>query len=338
MPEQDADIERLRAGLASGGAGLRVLIHASDPGPAEGVLAAALPGADLICHDSYDGVAELLQRSRPELCLSYRFGPGYPRAPLVEGPHAPAYLHVAGTGFDHLLPFDPDRLLVCNSAGFQAPVMADYALAAIYAINLDLSHFHAQQARRDWTGRMLRSAEGQHAVILGTGPIGAAIARRLTAAGLQVTGISRSGQAHPDFARVEPVGGLAAVAAAADHLVIALPLTETTQGLVSAHILAALPAGAGVVNLARGGIVDEGALLARLRDGNLRGAVFDVFATEPLPPDDPLWHAPGMTVTPHSASLFDGWEAAAARVFADNLDRLALGEAPLNRVDPARGY
>ena len=110
MPEQDADIERLRAGLSTGGAGLRVLIDASVPGPAESVLAAALPGADLICHDSNDGVAELLQRSQPEFCLSYRFGPGNPRAPLVEGPHAPASLPVAGTGVDHLLPFDPDRL------------------------------------------------------------------------------------------------------------------------------------------------------------------------------------------------------------------------------------
>ena len=338
MPEQDADIERLRAVRSAGGAGLRVLFHASNPGPAESVLAAALPWAGLICHDSHDGVAELLQRSPPGFCLSCRFGPGYPRAPLVEGPHAPACLPVAGTGFNHLPLFDSDRLPVCNSAGFQAPVMADYALAAIYSINLDLAHFHAQQARRDWTGRMPRSAEGQHAAILGTGPIGAAVARKLTATGLQITAISRSGRAHPEFARVQPVDGLAAVAAAADHVVIAIPLAEATRGLASAHILAAMPAGAEVVNLTRGGIVDEGTLLAGLRGGNLRGAVFDVFATEQLPSDYPLWHAPGMIVTPHAASLFDRWAAAMAWVFADNLDRQARGEAPLNRVDPARGY
>ena len=92
------------------------------------------------------------------------------------------------------------------------------------------------------------------------------------------------------------------------------------------------------MNLARGGIVDEAALARALRSGHLRGAVFDVFATEPLPADSPLWEAPAMIVTPHSSALFDGWEAAAAAPFCENLARLARGAAPLNRVDPGRGY
>jgi len=334
----DAALARLGAALARGGEGLRVLIHARDPEPAARVVAAAAPRLEVVVHRSYDGIAELLAETRPDLCLSYRFGPGYPRAPLVAGPDAPAYLHVAGTGFDHLLPFDPARVLVCNSAGFQAPVMADYALAAVYAVNLRLDRFARQQARRDWAGHLLRGAEGQHALVLGTGPIGAAIARRLAAAGLSVAGLSRSGRAHPDFARVHAAADLVTAARAVDHLIVAIPLTDETRGLVSAEVLAALPAGAGVVNLARGGIVDEAALLARLRDGHLRGAVFDVFATEPLPADDPLWDAPGMVVTPHASALFEGWEAAAAEVFAGNLGRLARGEAPVNRVDPQRGY
>lgn len=306
------------------------------PGAAR--IAAAAPGARILQHDSYEGLAELLADTRPDACLSYRFGPGYPRAPLVDGPARPGYVHVAGTGFDHLLPFAPDKVLVCNSAGFQADVMADYALAAVLAINLDLPVFAAQQAQRHWVGRSLRGAAGQRAVVLGTGPIGAAIATRLAAAGISVTGVSRSGLAHPSFADVVPVSAIGSVTPSADHLVVSIPLTDETRDLVSAEILDTLPRGAGVVNLARGGIVEEDALLARLRSGDLRGAVFDVFETEPLPADSPMWDAPGMLVTPHTSALFEGWEAAAADVFCNNLRRLGAGEKAVNRIDPLRGY
>ncbi len=333
-----ARLAKLGARMAQGGEGATILVHAQDPEPTAEQIAKVAPRARILRHDAYEGLADVLADERPDSCLSFRFGPGYPRAPLVDGPDRPAYVHVAGTGFDHLLPFSSDRVLVCNSAGFQAGVMADYALAAVLAINLDFPVFAAQQAKRQWVGRSLRSADGQHAVVLGTGPIGAAIAARLAAAGLSVTGVSRSGRANPAFMNVIPVNDLRSIVATADHLVIAIPLTDETRGLVSAETLAALPSGAGVVNLARGGIVDEGALLARLRSGDLRGAVIDVFETEPLPVDNPLWDAHGLLVTPHTSALFDGWEAAAADIFCDNLRRLGAGEVVVNRIDPMRGY
>jgi phosphoglycerate dehydrogenase-like enzyme len=258
-----ARLSSLGARMAQGGEGATILVHAQDSKPGAERVADAAPRARIVEHNSYDGVAGLLAETRPDACLSYRFGPGYPRAPLVDGPDRPAYVHVAGTGFDHLLPFAPDRVMVCNSAGFQAGVMADYALAAVLAINMDLPVFAAQQAKRQWAGRSLRSAREQRAVVLGTGPIGAAIATRLSAAGLSVTGISRSGRSNPAFREVMPASTLASVVATADHLVVAIPLTDETRGLVSAEVLGALPRGAGVVNLARGGIVDEAALLMR---------------------------------------------------------------------------
>jgi phosphoglycerate dehydrogenase-like enzyme len=333
-----ARLSSLGARMAKGGDGATILVHAQDTKPGAERVADAAPRARIVEHNSYDGMADLLAETRPDACLSYRFGPGYPRAPLVDGPDRPAYVHVAGTGFDHLLPFAPDRVMVCNSAGFQAGVMADYALAAVLAINMDLPVFAAQQVKRQWAGRSLRSASGQRAVVLGTGPIGAAIATRLSAAGLSVTGISRSGRSNPAFREVMPASTLASVVATADHLVVAIPLTDETRGLVSAEVLGALPRGAGVVNLARGGIVDEAALLARLQSGELRGAVFDVFETEPLPADTPLWDAPGMLITPHTSALFEGWEAAAAEVFCDNLRRIGSGAQVANRIDPFRGY
>lgn len=334
----DSRLETLGAKMAHGGDGAVLLVHAEDPGPGAERIAEAAPRARILRHESYEGLGDILAEARPEACLSYRFGPGYPRAPLVDGPFRPAYVHVAGTGFDHLLPFSPDQVLVCNSAGFQAEVMADYALAAVLAINLELPTFAAQQTKRRWSGRSLRAARGQRAVVLGTGPIGAAIAARLGSAGLTVTGVSRSGRAHPAFSDVLSVDALETALRVADHLVISIPLTAETRGLVSADLLGALPRGAGVVNLARGGIVDEAALLARLRSGDLRGAVFDVFETEPLPVDNPLWDAPGMIVTPHASALFEGWKGAAADIFCDNLHRIGAGEPPVNRIDPLRGY
>ncbi|MEM9755352.1 MAG: D-2-hydroxyacid dehydrogenase [Pseudomonadota bacterium] len=324
--------------MAQGGRGACILVHASDPSPGIAKISAVAPQARIVAHDSYDDIDALLAEARPDACLSYRFGPGYPRGPLVEGPDSPAYVHVAGTGFDHLLPFAPDQVLVCNSAGFQAPVMADYALGAVLAINLDVPHYVAQQSERKWSGRLMRGAVGQRAVVLGTGPIGAAIARRLASIGMEVTGVSRSGRSHPNFQAVVPASGIDAAVRTADHLVVAIPLTTETRGMVSARVLAALPQGAGVVNLARGGVVDEAALLVALRSGAIRGAIFDVFETEPLPADNPLWDAPGMIVTPHASALFDGWEAAAADMFCDNLRRLGSGEPVQNRIDPDRGY
>ncbi|MEM6609726.1 MAG: D-2-hydroxyacid dehydrogenase [Pseudomonadota bacterium] len=333
-----ARLSSLGARMAQGGEGATIFVHAQDSTPGAETVADAAPRARIIEHNSYDGLPDLLAKTRPDACLSYRFGPGYPRAPLVDGPDRPAYVHVAGTGFDHLLPFAPERVMVGNSAGFQAGVMADYALAAVLAINIDLRVFAAQQAKRQWAGRSLCGAHGQRAVVFGIGPIGAAIATLLSAAGLSVTGISRSGRSDPAFREVVAASDLASVVPTVDHLVVAIPLTDETRGLVSAEVLGALPRGAGVVNLARGGIVDEAALLACLQSGELRGAVFDVFETEPLLVDTRLWDAPGMLITPHTSALFDGWEAAAAEVFRDNLRRIGSGAQIANRIDPFRGY
>lgn len=336
MRDLCAACEALRPGLAAGGEGVRAIVHAADPNPLVELLRARFPQMRVAAVADYAGLAPAIAGLRPQIRLSYRFGPDYPRTALFDAD--PVYVHVAGTGFDHLVPWNQTRVIVCNSSGFQAPVMADYALAAIYALNLRLPDFLARQRRREWAPQILRSAVGQRAAILGTGPIGAAIAGRLRDAGLATLGISRSGRAHDAFDRVAAVDGLDEALAEADHLVVAIPRTPETEGLLSAETLARLPRGATLINMARGGIVDEAALLSLLRSGHLRGAAFDVFAEEPLPADSPLWDAPNLIVTPHSAALFEGWETAAAERFCDNLDRLARGQALLNRVDPERGY
>jgi phosphoglycerate dehydrogenase-like enzyme len=124
----------------------------------------------------------------------------------------------------------------------------------------------------------------------------------------------------------------------ADHLAICCPDTPQTRGLIGGPELRRLPRGAFLVNLARGSIVDEAALIAALRSGHLGGAGLDVFAAEPLPPDSPLWDLPGAIVSPHQAPNATGWDARALGLFRDNLERFLSGRPLRNVVRKRRGY
>lgn len=336
MSELEARLHILAAGLADNGRGVCTLIHAQDPEPIAELVRAKFSNMKIVTCPDYPGLDGSMRTHKPDICLSYRFGDNYPREALFAGD--PVYVHVAGTGSDHLVPWNTASTIVCNSSGFQADLMADYALAAIYTFNLKLKEFGKQQDARLWKPLSLRGAKGQRATILGTGPIGQAIAGKLASVGLEVTGINSRGKSTPPFDSVLQVANLDTVLPGTDHLVISLPRTEQTLGLLSGPMLDLLPVGATVINLARGGILDEAALLDRLRSGHLRGAALDVFETEPLTAEHPLWSAPNTIITPHSSALFDGWETAAANRFLDNLSRLAQGRALENRIDPDRGY
>lgn len=332
----EAALRALAPALAAGGAGVRTLIHAEDPAPLARLLNDSFPGMDLATVADYASLPAQSAAFRPDLCLSYRFGPGYPRAALFAS--GVVYVHVAGTGFDHLAPWDPDRVVVCNSSGFQSAIMADYVLGVILALNLNLPRFLDDARAGLWRPARLSGIAGQRATVLGTGAIGAAIGARLRGAGMDVTGVSRGGRAAAGFDRVHPVAGLDALLPQTDHLVLVLPQTPETEGLISDARLALLPAGACVVNVARGAILDEEALAGRLAAGQLRGAALDVFRTEPLPADSPLRGLPGLILTPHSSALFEGWQIAAAERFVANLRAVAQGAALSGQVSPTRGY
>jgi phosphoglycerate dehydrogenase-like enzyme len=142
----------------------------------------------------------------------------------------------------------------------------------------------------------------------------------------------------PEVAAVHGVDRLADFLRDLDILVVAAPLTDATRALVGAAELALLRPGAVLVNVGRGPIVDEAALLAALREGRLAGAALDVFDTEPLPPSSPLWSEPGMIVTPHSADVTAATDDRCLAQLLDNIGRFRAGEPLLNVVDPARGY
>ena len=157
---------------------------------------------------------------------------------------------------------------------------------------------------------------------------------------LPASGFAEPGTGDPDGSLPEAVVGidrLAEVAARADWLVISLPLTEQTRHLVDARVLASMGSGSWLVNVGRGAVVDEAALVEALERRAIGGAVLDVFAQEPLPPEHPLWSAPNTVITPHISGALERFDVL-GEIVAQNLRRLLAGEPLLNVVEPARGY
>lgn len=215
--------------------------------------------------------------------------------------------------------------------------MAETALWAVLALQRDFFVYARQQRAREWRQHPQRRAGDTRVTVLGLGEMGRCAARALARQGFAVTGWAARPRALPDG--VHGAFGddaLAALLPASDVLVNLLPLTPATRGRLSAPLFAALPRGAGVVNLARGAHVVDDDLLAALADGRVGHAVLDVFAQEPLPPEHPYWSHPRVTLLPHVAAASD--LRSAAQVVADNLQALADGRTPAHLVDRARGY
>ena len=251
------------------------------------------------------------------------------------------WVHVAAAGVDRLL-FDDlvaSDVVVTNARGvFDRPI-AEFVLAAVLAHAKDLHVSHDLQRERSWQHRDTRSINGANALVVGTGAIGREIARLLTAAGMHVRGAGRTARSgDPDFGDVLATAGLADHVGWADHVVLAVPLTDQTRGLVDDAVLDAMKPSAHLVNVARGPVVDEPALIDALRRGQIAAASLDVFVTEPLPPDHALWSLPGVVVTPHLAGDAVGWLDTLARQFVDNALRWLDGAQLFNVVDLGLGF
>ena len=225
---------------------------------------------------------------------------------------------------------------VTTSSGSNAEPIAHTAIAAI--LNLSRGMLHWARAQREHRWAPLRGADqprdlpGQTAVIVGTGPIGKGIARVLRVLGVQTVGVRRSRIATEHFDRVITFEDIDRVLPHADWLVIACPLTETTRGLIDERRIALLPRRAHLLNVARGEIVEEPALIDALTQGRLAGAFLDVFAVEPLPPESPLWEMENVIVTPHNSSASLGNYGRVDEIFLRNLERYLHGQPLENEV------
>lgn len=252
-----------------------------------------------------------------------------------------SWVHVASAGVDSLLfpeLVDSD-VVVTNSRGVFDQPIAEYVLGLVLAFAKDFPGTWDLRNRRVWGHRETQRLAGTRAVVVGSGPIGRAIGHLLGAAGMRVSLVGRSRRdGDPDFGVVHASSELPTLLGEADYVVAAAPLTEGTRRMFDAEAFAAMPPEARFVNIGRGQLVDEDALVAALRSGGIAGAALDVFAQEPLPDDHPLWTLDGVVVSPHMAGDVIGWHDDLARLFVENFDRWRSGVTLLNIVDKRLGY
>ena len=252
------------------------------------------------------------------------------------------WVQSCSSGIGHILNLGllADDVLLTNAAGVHADALAESALAAMLSHAKRLPERRDLQQQRAWRELHCRDLRDATLVILGTGHIGNATARLADAFRMRVIGVRRTerGPALPHYDVVMSQRHLHLAFAKADYVLIACPLTAETEGLIDAAALTVIKPGAYLLNVSRGKVVREDALLHALASGRLSGAYLDAHAQEPLPMEHPLWDAPGVTIIPHDShsSPFIGDNI--VDLFSDNLRRYIAGEPLRNLIDRQRGY
>ena len=285
----------------------------------------------------YADIDRVVKTHQPEVILCNRWGMPYPRAALIEAPSV-RWVHAMSSGVNHLAPWDPQRVTVTNSAGIFSESMAQYALGMILMFSQRIPTFIRQQQRREWKLVKVAPVQGKLLCVLGAGSVGGQAAARCKALGMHVVGVRARPRPTPHIDEVVGIDRLHDVLARADFVLNCLPLTEATRGLMNAQAFAAMKKSAYYINIGRGAVDDEPALIAALRSGALAGAAIDVFQREPLPKDSELWQLENLVITPHSSGEFPTWEMDTVARFMDQLDLWLAGKELRFVADPGKGY
>ena len=242
------------------------------------------------------------------------------------------WIHTLAAGVE-LLPFDLLRrsdVVVTSSRGLYADALSEFVVAAMLWFAKDLRRLIRNQEEHRWEPYTVERLEGQTAGIVGYGGIGQAVGRRASALGMRVVSVRRRQELG------EPT--LDEVIATSDYVVMCTPLTPATYRLMSQERIASMKASAVFINVGRGATVDETALADALQNGRIRGAALDVFATEPLPPDHPLWQLDNVLISPHTADHTRDSHVRAMQFFIENLRRFRAAESLENVVDKVEQY
>jgi D-2-hydroxyacid dehydrogenase (NADP+) len=294
-----------------------------------------LPDVEII--QLIEGV-EISDADRDRITIAFFSGDAYPeRSPqylrvALKAPNL-RWLHTFSAGVDSPIfqSLMAQGITVTNSSGASAAPIAQTVMMYLLALSRDLpAWFRAQQHSR-WDQRRIADLEGMRLGIIGMGPIGCEVARLALAFGMRPIGMRRS-VTGSEPCETWTLNRLMELVAQVDALVLAVPLSDSTRHLIDASVLNAMPKGSMLINVARGGVVDEEALITALRDGPLGSAALDVFATEPLPSESPLWAMENVIITPHSSGSTPSADERAVDVFITNLGRLAAGEALVNQA------
>lgn len=316
----------------------RILVISSDPERVAPIIAKRVPGTDIHSCVDYADLSQALDTVQPQIAYTFKIGRApFPRDVLFAA-QSLEWVQNSGAGVDHLVPWYADRVTVTNASGVHGELMAQYTAWAILNHRLGLPVYARRQIERVWEKGRFHSVRGQVLVIVGFGTIGGEIGRVARALGLHVIGVRTRPEPSDHADEVVGADQLHEVLGRGDYVSVVLPMTDTNRGLIGAGAIKAMKPGAYLINTGRGGIVDETALLAALSDGHLSGATLDVFETEPLPRDNPLWSAPGVTVLPHISGDPADWKRRVTELFCDNLENWMAGRPLFNTVDPDRGY
>ncbi|MBC7894882.1 MAG: D-2-hydroxyacid dehydrogenase [Cytophagaceae bacterium] len=262
---------------------------------------------------------------------------GFRRPPGASSLGKVRWVHCTGAGVDAWMTPEISRdVILTRTPESFGPAIAEWAVSRVLAFQQQLAEVMQAQRERKWAPREILPVRGTRALVVGTGDVGSAVARQLSALGVDVTGVSRTGRSdEPAFAAVYPVDALPHLVGEAQWIVLTLPITPATRGLFSRDILSRCR-GAVLLNAGRGAVVDEAALSGALDQGWLRGAALDVFETEPLPESSPLWTDVRVMVSPHISGLTT--TAGAGDGFLECLAELESGRLPAWVVDRERGY
>lgn len=225
--------------------------------------------------------------------------------------------------------------VLCNAAPLHSGPMAEMVLALMLAAAKRIPFHVRNQSTHTWQRTAKLELAGSTVGIVGYGRIGQRVGELCHAFGMRVLAMRQRAMETPPpgVERVTGTDGLPALLADSDYVVLTLPLTDASRGLIGARELDSMRASACLVNVARGEVVDQAALTARLRDGRIAFACLDTFVVEPLPDDDPLWDLPNVLVTPHNSASSQHMEARVLDLFIDNLGHLVRGEPLRNVVD-----
>ena len=232
----------------------------------------------------------------------------------------------------------PAQVTLTCARGTHRVQMSEHILAALFLCSKDLAAIVLDQAERRWRRRVNPTLAGATLGILGLGAIGAEVARLASLLGMRVIGTKREPAAVPGVERVYPPADTPRVLAESDFVLLLLPATAETRGLMDKTALAAMKPGAFLLNFGRGDLVVDADLVAAVRERRIAGAVLDVFPTEPLPAEHAFWTTPGIVVLPHVGGLHPHRDALVAELWRENLARYLAGRPLLQVVDRARGY
>lgn len=315
---------------------MKVLINSKISSEHLEKISSGFPDIELVHTGNPAEAAQLVQEAEVLVSWWSNFSPDFLASPSLR------WIHALSAGVDGFLhpPVLEGRILLTNSSGIHGIPISEHTFAMLLSFSRGLYRFAKYQEQSLWQKDVpLTELRGKSLGIVGLGSIGQEIARLGTAFGMRVIGVKRNpGPPPANVHRVVSMEGLDLVLKESDYLVLSMPLTSETNKLIGYKQLELMKPSAVIINIARGEVLDETALAEALRNRIIAGAGLDVFESEPLPSDSPLWQLDNCIITPHCAAMSPQYMVRATDLFCRNLDGYLKGEVMPTLVDPNRGY